>query len=170
MILQTFDNLVSVSNDGEPRASSYVIAAGMLQQHRSILQLVRRHESLLSEFGRVAFEVQPFQTAGGTQYRDVAMLNEQQATLLISFMRNSAKVRDFKVALVKEFYRMRDALHMRDLSLWERRLRLETRDASSAAKASVGSKLMLGRKRELPDIRSERALLQSAQQPSLLTH
>jgi anti-repressor protein len=50
--------------------------------------------------------VQPFQTAGGVQQRDVAILNEQQATLLVTFMRNIGVVKDFKVRLVKAFYEL----------------------------------------------------------------
>jgi phage regulator Rha-like protein len=37
------------------------------------------------------------------------MLNEQQAALLISLMRNNDEVVAFKVRLLSEFYRMRDA-------------------------------------------------------------
>jgi hypothetical protein len=37
-------------------------------------------------------------------------LNEQQATLLMTYLRNSEKVRNFKKRLVKEFYRMREEI------------------------------------------------------------
>ena len=52
----------------------------------------------------------PFDTAGGTQNREIAFLNEQQTTLLITFMTNTPKVVKFKIALVKAFYEMRQAL------------------------------------------------------------
>lgn len=38
------------------------------------------------------------------------MLNEQQATLLVTYMRNSEIVRAFKLELVKQFFEMRAAL------------------------------------------------------------
>lgn len=38
-------------------------------------------------------------------------LNEQQATLLLTYLRNTTVVRAFKVALVKAFYKMRKGMH-----------------------------------------------------------
>jgi phage regulator Rha-like protein len=40
----------------------------------------------------------------------VALLNEQQTTLLITYMRNNEVVREFKKRLVSEFFTMRSAL------------------------------------------------------------
>lgn len=96
--------------EGELRVSSLTIADRTEVEHRAILQLVRAHHEEFEEFGGVAFEMRPFETAGGTQRRDVAQLNEQQATLLITYMRNSGVVRAFKIELVKQFYAMRQAL------------------------------------------------------------
>ncbi len=154
--------------DGEPRAATDLIASGMEQQHAAVIKLVRKHMADMAEFGRVGFEIRPFATPGGTQKREVALLNEHQTTLLISLMRNSEKVIAFKVALVREFFRMRDELKRRDTSCWQRMLQLEQRDADSKARASIGSRLMLDRKRELPGIAAERTLLEYEIQPGLL--
>lgn len=43
-------------------------------------------------------------------------MNEQQATLLITFLDNTPQVELFKVALVKQFYEMRDELNKRNLN------------------------------------------------------
>lgn len=102
-------NIVEDS-EGELRVSSLTIAGRTEVEHRAILQLVRSHLAEFEDFGGVAFEMQPFETAGGTQRRDVALLNEHQATLLITYMRNSGPVRLFKRELVKQFYAMREAL------------------------------------------------------------
>lgn len=160
--------LVAVCADGELRAASTVLARGMEQQHRAVLQLIRKHESSLAELGGVAFEMQPFETKGGTQHREVAMLNEHQSTLLIALMRNSAKVIKFKIGLVKEFYRMRDHLARGERNLWQQLQALIAKEVASEVRASFGSHLMLDRKRELPSLRDERCLLESAIQPSLL--
>ena len=96
--------------EGELRVSSLIIAQQTENEHRAVLQLIRNNRADLGELGGVAFEMQPFATAGGIQNREVALLNEQQSTLLISYMRNSEVVKAFKLALVKEFYRMRQAL------------------------------------------------------------
>lgn len=96
--------------EGELRVSSLIIAGRTEVEHRAILQLLRSHRAEFEDFGGVAFEMTPFETAGGTQRREIAHLNEQQATLLVTYMRNSEVVRQFKRELVKEFYRMRQAL------------------------------------------------------------
>ncbi len=91
---------------GQAVTTSVVIAEGVDHEHRAVLKLLRDHLSDFEDFGRVAFEVQPFETAGGTQQREVAILNEHQATLLISFMRNIGPVKEFKKRLVKAFWDM----------------------------------------------------------------
>jgi phage regulator Rha-like protein len=92
----------------EAMTTSLAISDGVELQHKNVIELVRKHAESLAEFGGVAFETRPFDTDGGTQWRDVAFLNEQQATLLITFMRNSAVVIKFKIALVKAFFELRD--------------------------------------------------------------
>lgn len=102
--------LVTLASDGELRVSSLAAAESTGVQHKNILGLVRDNMADFEEFGRVAFETQPFETPGGVQRREVALLNEQQATLLVTYMRNSEVVREFKKALVKEFFEMRQTL------------------------------------------------------------
>lgn len=102
--------LVVLAADGELRISSLVVAERTEIQHKAVLQLVRNNVADFEAFGRVAFEMAPFETAGGVQRREVAHLNEQQATLLVTYMRNSEIVRAFKLELVKQFYAMREAL------------------------------------------------------------
>lgn len=106
---QAVSNLVEVSED-QPVTTSLIIAQVLERPHHSVILLVRKHEQALSTFKRVEFEILPFATAGGEQTREVAILNEQQATLLISFMSNTPKVVDFKIRLVKAFYEMRQRL------------------------------------------------------------
>lgn len=99
-------NLVSVGADNTPTTTTLIIAEGTSVQHASVIKLVRQNVSALEEFGRVRFEIRPFETAGGTQTREIAVLNEQQATLLFTFMKNTKIVKAFKIALVKAFYEM----------------------------------------------------------------
>jgi prophage antirepressor-like protein len=97
--------LVTISN-GEARTTTLAIAERTNNQHKNIMELVRRYQSDLEEFGQVAFETRPFETAGGVQRREIARLNEHQAILIISYMRNSEVVRAFKKGLVEAFYAM----------------------------------------------------------------
>lgn len=95
-------NLVK-NQDGEPVTTSLIIAEGVGNEHRAVLQLVRQNINDFEEFGGVAFEMHPFETAGGTQKRTVAVLNREHAMLLMTYMRNTQIVRDFKKRLIKAF-------------------------------------------------------------------
>lgn len=163
-----FEPLVSVIG-GEPLASSLVIARGMKAKHKSVIQLIRQRIGALEEFGRVAFEMRTFGTAGGKQKREVAMLNEQQAALLISMMRNTDDVVMFKVRLIREFYRMRDALNQRTQNLYQQLQALVAEEVETQVKASFGSHLMLERKRAIPEFRRRRDRLEAELQPTLFT-
>lgn len=99
-------NALVTLTDGQAVTTSLAIAEGTENEHASVIKLVRTYEADLAEFGRVGFQIAPFATAGGTQQREVAILNEQQSTLLLTYMRNSDIVRRFKKALVKAFYEL----------------------------------------------------------------
>lgn len=92
-------SLVSLS-DGEPRTTTLMISEGTEVQHKNVLGLVRTYLTDLSEFGRVAFQTRLNTQGSPTEY---ATLNEGQATLLLTYMRNSDIVREFKKRLVRDF-------------------------------------------------------------------
>lgn len=100
--------------------TSLAISEGTGNEHRAVLQLIKTHESSLCEFGRVSFKMRPFETSGGTQIKRVAVLNESQATLLMTLLRNSPRVVEFKVALVKAFFKARDLLMTGQMGLLQK--------------------------------------------------
>tara|TARA_R100000687_G_scaffold30399_1_gene25127 strand:- start:530 stop:1315 length:786 start_codon:yes stop_codon:yes gene_type:complete len=102
------NDIVIAGEAGELLTTTAAIAEGVERDHASVIRLVRDNLEDLEDFGRVGFEIQPLATPGGTQRREVASLNEPQATLLLTFMRNSDIVRSFKKRLVRTFYEMRD--------------------------------------------------------------
>ncbi|WP_454113591.1 phage antirepressor KilAC domain-containing protein [Microbacterium maritypicum] len=91
-----------IQHDGEFVVTSETIANGAGVEHRAVLQLIGNNIADFEEFGTVAFEMRPL-PGGGLPVR-VALLNEQQATLLMTFQRNTDQVRTFKKALVKAFF------------------------------------------------------------------
>jgi len=93
--------------EGVATTTSMRVANGTHNEHRAVLQLIGDNLADFEEFGGVAFEMQPFDTAGGTQHRRVAILNEEHATLLLTYMKNNAVVKDFKKRLVREFSALR---------------------------------------------------------------
>ena len=99
------------ARSGQALTTSAILAQGANAQHRAVLQLIRKYPDDFNGFGKVAFETQTFETAGGEQVRQVAVLNEQHAMLLMTYFKNTEVVRKFKVALVKAFFEMRERLH-----------------------------------------------------------
>lgn len=105
------------AKDGQAVTTSVAIAEGTGNEHASVILLVRKHLVTLEQFGRVRFEIAPFQTTGGRQSREVAELNEHQATLLLTMMRNTDVVLEFKVSLVKAFFAMAQQLAMQKFNV-----------------------------------------------------
>jgi len=96
-----------------PYTTSKLIAIHGEVQHKNTLGLIRTHEEDLKEFGKLAFESLPLPSG---QSEIVYRLNEQQATLLITFMKNSKPVVIFKKNLVRQFYLMQKELMVRKVT------------------------------------------------------
>ncbi len=159
--------------DQEPLAATDALAEGVSLSHASVIKLVRKHKASLERFGPLRFEIRKgaaLPQGGFAKGTEVAHLNEQQSTLLISMMKNTAIVVDCKVRLVEEFYRMRTALSQQAKGLWQQMQALIAQEVESKVRASFGSRLMLDRKRDIPHFESEHQRLEAEIQPSLLHH
>lgn len=108
-------SLVFLSEDQTtPVTSSEVIATALDKDHKDVLALAKKYEPDLEEFGPSSFKTKMVKIGSGAQrVKEIAILNESQATLLITYMRNSEKVRKFKIALVKAFFEMRKKIEER---------------------------------------------------------
>ncbi len=98
---------------GDLVVTSETIATGAGVEHRAVLQLVATHEDALGQLGPSAFGMRkgaPLPQGGFAKGTRVALLNEQQATLVLALMRNTDAVVAFKVALVKAFFDMAQRL------------------------------------------------------------
>jgi len=96
--------------DAIPFTTSDVIAEFAGVSYRSVQKLIQVHEDDLKDFGLVRFEIAAGSHASGTKYSKIYHLNEEQSTLLITYLKNTPPVRAFKKALVHEFYRMKTEL------------------------------------------------------------
>lgn len=102
--------LVFTGKKDEVYTTSEIIAEHAQVQHHTITRLIQQHENDFNDFGRVRFEIDTRNTKGGKQNVKVYCLNEQQATLLMTYLRNNDVVRAFKKELVRQFYAMREIL------------------------------------------------------------
>lgn len=103
----------------EPYTTSEVIAEAAGMNRRTVNRLIQTHKADLEEFGKVRFEIAPLPGSKTGQSVTVYHLNEQQATLLMTYARNTETVRAFKKELVKQFYAMRSLLLERNSPIWQ---------------------------------------------------
>lgn len=96
----------------EPYTTSEVIANCGEVDLETVHHLIREYQNDLEEFGLLGFEIRKPENGIGRPEK-IFHLNEQQSTLLITYMRNTKTVRKFKKALTKQFYIMRDELSKR---------------------------------------------------------
>ena len=91
----------------EPYTTSAIIAECAGIKHHAIQEHIRKQIGRLEQFGKVSFKMRPLQS--GQQAKDY-ILNEQQATLLVTFLKNTEQVANFKTNLIKAFFEMREEL------------------------------------------------------------
>lgn len=147
------DELVFLkSNMDEPFTTSEIIAECSEVQHHTVTRLIQQHEKDFEEFGLLRFEINAVKTPGsrGTKYTKNYKLNEQQATLLFTFLRNTPTVIEFKKTLVRQFYEMREELIKARLAKQERKpLRTSMTDAIKALPDSPHKHLKYGQYTDL---------------------
>ncbi|EJF07525.1 Phage regulatory protein Rha (Phage_pRha) [Thiovulum sp. ES] len=118
-------NLIEII-DNELRISHRIIAKQTENKEETISRLIRNYHEKLELFGQVGFKIQTVKnSAGAINEQKTFYLNEQQATLLLTFMRNNEIVIIFKVNLVSEFFNMREILAKQNFDLQKIRERAE---------------------------------------------
>ena len=100
--------LVYMDGKKEPYTTSEIIAECAEVQHHTITRLIRENKADFEELGILGFKIHKLDTRG--QPKKSYILNEQQATLLITYLKNTEKIRQFKLNLVKAFFEMREEL------------------------------------------------------------
>lgn len=95
---------------------SMVIAEGTGNKHKNVKELIVRYESDLKDFGTL--NVLNGESTGGRP-EQFYQLNEEQATFLITLLRNSKQVVAFKKELVRQFYAMRKFILERQSKEWQ---------------------------------------------------
>ena len=109
--------LVTVKNN-QIFTDSKIISDGVGIKHHSIQQIIEKYENDISEYGQLAFEMRPVKYSRGTNFEKIYFLNEEQATFIITLMRNNKTVVAFKKELVRQFYLMRQFIFERQSKNW----------------------------------------------------
>ena len=99
--------------DGEPYTTSEIIAAGTGMNHRRVRDAIRKYQKELKSFGKVGAYQTTFPGSRTGQTIPGYILNEQQATFLLTLLKNTPVVVEFKKELVQQFFVMRDELARR---------------------------------------------------------
>lgn len=130
--LQTVGKVVFLApNDREPFTTSEVIAERAEVKHHAVQQMIQTYEKRLRSFGFLAFEMR--KSDGRGRPKKVYHLNEQQATFLMTLLKNTDVVVAFKEELVRQFFAMRQELYRCQTIKTERRvIRRNVTDAIKA--------------------------------------
>lgn len=94
----------------EPYTTDEVIAKYSKIERESVSRLIRKYREDLEEFGKVGFKIRIMESG---QKAKIYQLNEEQATLVITYLNNTEPVRRFKKELVRQFYDMKNELYAR---------------------------------------------------------
>ncbi len=96
----------------ERRADTRLLAKHLGNQHKNVFELVKNYKADFEQLGKVTFQTEALPSG---QFEKYALLNEDQAYLLLTYSRNSAKVRALKVKMVKAFAEVRCAAEVRQM-------------------------------------------------------
>lgn len=98
--------------DSVPFTTSKVIAEMTGIEHRKIKTAIRKHQKDLNSFGLSAsYQAE----SSGGRPEEIIKLNEEQATFLMTLLKNTPVVVAFKKELVRQFYAMRRELVKREV-------------------------------------------------------
>ncbi len=105
-------NLSIQERDGILVVDSRLIAQDLGIAHKNLLETLDNYRKRIEiAFGVVRFETEkPLKNSKGGRPERVAYLTEDQATLLMTFSRNTPKVVDCKVALVQAFSKAKQVI------------------------------------------------------------
>jgi phage regulator Rha-like protein len=95
--------LTVVIGKGEPRVDSRILATGLRNQHKNVLELVERYVDKFRRFGVVPFQTEKPTRASGGRPERFALLNEDQSYFLLALSRNTDHVVELKASLVAAF-------------------------------------------------------------------
>lgn len=101
----------------EPYTTDKIIAECSKNQLRSVRRVITNNISDFEDYGVLRFEItKPCKGSKGGRPEKIYHLNQEQSTLLITYLDNTPEVKSFKKKIVHEFYRMKKELTQRQIN------------------------------------------------------
>lgn len=102
-------SLVVIQKD-DVFTNSKIISEHAGVQHVAVQKITEKYKNDFEEFGKLKYKNFKFENSGRGRPKKIYLYNEQQATLLLTYLKNTKPVREFKKALVKQFYEAKKRL------------------------------------------------------------
>ena len=110
-VIAAMQDLALTTTTIEPRVNTQQLAKHLGNKHSSLVALIQNHHADFHQLGILRFQIGVIDGRG--QPEKFAMLNEDQATLALAYSKNTERVRELKVKLVKAFGLARRAADLR---------------------------------------------------------
>ncbi|MFX4252027.1 Rha family transcriptional regulator [Aliarcobacter butzleri] len=104
------ENILQVTNN-QVTVSTLVISELTDKEHKNLRELIEDNISDFNEFGILEpYTVKPSKGSLGGKPIKFYSLNEEQYSLLMTYLRNNPKIKEFKKNMVKAFFEMKKQL------------------------------------------------------------
>jgi Rha family phage regulatory protein len=147
------------------------VSRAFKKAHKNILRIIDRmldsEIDEISTHAKLNFELcyENSELQNGKPLKFYKMTRDGMAELAMSFTGDVARV--IRIRFLASFNAMADLIRNGQMSLWKQMQDWTARNATSSIRASFGSHLMLDRKKDLPKLRSEYAILKDKIQPDM---
>ncbi|MFY4859061.1 Rha family transcriptional regulator [Aliarcobacter butzleri] len=142
------ENVLQVTNN-QVTISTLIIAKYTEKEHKNLRELIEDNISDFNEFGILEPIIEkPNKGSLGGKPTKLYLLNEQQYSLLMTFLRNNTKVKEFKKNMVKAFFEMKKQVENQK-SLVETNIQIELSELRQEIK-ELKKQLVLKEKDENP--------------------
>lgn len=105
----TLQTIALTTVKAEARVDTRQLALQLGNKHQNTFELLKQYQPDFESFGKVLFETGASTDSKTGQSERYALLNEDQAYLLLTYSRNTVRARELKVRLVKSFGEARRA-------------------------------------------------------------
>lgn len=86
-----------------PRIDSRKLAVSLHRPHKALFELIKKYQSDLERFAKLPFQTEALIDSETGQRARFALLTEDQSYLLLSYSKNTERVRELKIKMMEAF-------------------------------------------------------------------